>query len=750
MNQSPPQPPGSVASPDGVPLPQWVEPMKAVLVDQPFDSEQWLFETKFDGVRILAFLHRPERGGGNKPQVELRSRRGRDETARYPEVVSALADLDTGDTLLDGELVTPDATGRSSFHALQKRINLVEPAAIKAAVSEIPAVYFLFDLIFLNGRDLQAEPLEKRKALLRQLLAAQSSDDPGRSAALRYSEHVVGHGVQAFGAACQTGLEGVMAKRVDSPYRQYRSADWLKIKCVQEQDFVVCGWIPQRGTVGTIGALVLGALVLAPGSGGGWVGVDADEDVGLSVGANEGGGGGGGWGSQTGWGRSEPGSIPQGMRLIHVGRVGSGLDRQSRDELASILGELAVSQPPFFIEPDASVTKGATIHWTSPQVVVRVRFSSWTPDGKLREPRYMGIRYDLTMADSQIENPVSVPDPESGLASAPAPIPGPAPPPVPIPTPATSPARALAPLPHHLPPPFDIASYLTNLDKVFFPEAGITKGDLIQYYSAVSELILPHLHGRPLVMKRFPHGIGSSAFYQKEAPKGLPDWIPTMEVPHSGGRSVRYIIGGEEATMIYLLQLGTITMAPWFSRLPHLEAPDQLVFDIDPDGSPPSMVMAVVHAVRELLESMGLPTYPKTSGKEGIHIHVPLDGTDTFDDVRVVAEAVARAAQARHPGEISLERIPARRKGKVYVDFLQIAYGKTLASAYSVRSTAEASVATPLHWDEVNERLRPSDFNVQTVLPRFHEKGDLLAPVLAGGYSLAAVREKLAAGVVIG
>jgi bifunctional non-homologous end joining protein LigD len=285
---------------------------------------------------------------------------------------------------------------------------------------------------------------------------------------------------------------------------------------------------------------------------------------------------------------------------------------------------------------------------------------------------------------------------------------------------------------------------LTNLDKVLWPDDGFTKGDLITYYRNVAPLLLPYLRNRPESLHRHPNGISGKAFFQKDMPAHIPGWLQTVDVESgSQGKTIRYLLCQDEATLVYMANLACIEINPWNSSLPDLERPDYTVVDLDPHEIGFDAVVKTALVVRDVLDELGVAGYPKTSGATGIHIFIPLGGKYDSDQAKQFAEVVATLVHRRLPNITSLERSPARRVGKIYVDFLQNRDGQTLASAYSVRPKPGATVSTPLRWEEINTDLHPSTFSIRTVLDRFDSVGDLWAPVLGEGIDMAAALSRL-------
>jgi bifunctional non-homologous end joining protein LigD len=291
---------------------------------------------------------------------------------------------------------------------------------------------------------------------------------------------------------------------------------------------------------------------------------------------------------------------------------------------------------------------------------------------------------------------------------------------------------------------------LTNSDRVLFPDDGVTKGDLARYYVEIGDAIVPHLRERPFTLKRYPHGIYEQAYFHKQAPKGKPEWIPTRRFqtwPREGGpRMVDFTLVNETAALVWMVQMNCIDMNAWYSRVDKPDRPDYVVFDLDPPESRNGFAQAirVAHLIREEVERLGLRSYPKTSGADGIHVLVPITRRSSYSDTYEFAERVSRGLEARHPGLVTTEWLKKKRSG-VLVDHRQNGHGKTIAAVYSVRPKPGAPVSTPLRWEELGEKVRPRDFGRREALQRVQKNGDLFEPVLRGGQALGPALRRLRA-----
>jgi bifunctional non-homologous end joining protein LigD len=608
--------------------------MKAALADRPPRGDDWLFEVKWDGVRAIAFIENGE--------VRLQSRSGIRCERQYPELAVIHHQIGAATAVLDGEIAVLDEKGVSRFHLIQPRIANTDPNAVAHLVRSTPVVYFAFDLIYLDGYDLRQVDLAKRRELL------EAAVSPG--GVLRISEAFPGAGTELLDAAREAGLEGIIAKRAGSCYESRRSSDWLKIKLVGQQEFVIGGFTEPQGDRDYFGALVLGMY---------------DEGA-----------------------------------LHWVGNVGTGFDQKTLTALYAKLKPLIVSKCPFAERPKPD--RGMT--WVRPELVCQVKYANWTPDRRLRAPVFLGLRDDVAA-------PEVGPEEKSALSAA-------------VPELATA-KEVTAKLAGH-------AIKFSNLKKVYYPAEGYTKGDVLHYYDCVSSLILPHLKDRPLSLKRYPNGIHEEFFFQKNTPDTFPSWLRTelIDSEHTG-RPIRYVFAEDRASLLYIVNLGCIDHNPWMSRSPHLENPDFVLIDLDPQECPFELIVDAAIMVKRILDKIGLKGYPKTTGGDGLHVYIPVEPIYTYDETRTLAELIARLVIAGTPEMFTTPRSVAKRqKNRVYFDYLQNAKSKTIAAPYVLRAYPGAPVATPLEWDEVRRGLHPSQFDIRNAVDRFAERGDLFAGVL--------------------
>ncbi len=598
-------------------------PMLATTTESLPHGDGWIYEPKWDGYRAIVTL-----AGGD---ARLTSRNGNDLTGRFEQVARAVEHgVKTADAVLDGEVCALDDQGRSSFSLLQEGKGRL--------------VVVLFDVLEIEGEPLLELPLSERRKQLERLVDSRAG---GVVISPQFDD-----GDALLRAARGQGLEGVVAKRLDSPYAPgRRGPEWRKVKVRGRQEVVICGYTKGQGRrSGGFGALV--------------------------VGVHEAGG------------------------LRWVGNVGTGYSDAEIERLLELLKPLERPDPPFGEVPKMPRVRRSDVVWVEPKLVAEVVFAEWTHEGRLRAPAYVGLREDKPASDVRRE------------ASS-------------LPSVLRKGRRELR---------------LRNLDKVFWPEEGITKGDLLAYYRDVAEVLVPHLRGRPFTMKRYPDGWKGGHFFQKQAPSHMPDWIRRVPFPAStreGEKKViEYAIVDDELALLWMVNMGCIDLHAWSSREDKPERPDWVMFDLDPaEGATFEDVVTVAKLVKEALDLVELEAYPKTSGSRGIHVLVPIARRHSFAEAREFASIVAGALARAHPGLVTTEWSKQKRRG-VLVDANQNGPGKTNACVYSVRPRAGAPVSAPLRWEEVEPGLDLTAFTMGAVLDRVARDGDLFAGVLAGGQSL--------------
>ena len=633
--------------PDRVAMPERLVPMMARPSDKlPRPERGWSYEVKWDGVRAIAYVQ-PGR-------LRLESRNLNEITDAYPEVRGILTDLGMHEAVLDGEIVAFDDNGRPSFERLQSRMHVTSPNAVRRLMGSTPVVYAIFDVLYLDGHSLMDLPYTERRERLEQLeLGGPAWRVPSvhRDAGKRLLE-----------ATASQGLEGVVAKRLDSHYEPgRRTGAWLKIKHVHRQELVIGGWIPGEGRrARRIGALLMG--------------------------------------------------YHRDGTFVYAGRVGTGFTEKTLNELLGKLEPLRRDTSPFGSAP--KLPREAV--FVEPSLVAEIEFREWTNEGVLRAPSFKGLREDKSPREVVLEG--------SGQDAAEGADP--------------SSPEALFDEVEELPE--GAVAVLTqgrrlkisNWDKVLYPETGFTKGDLVAYYGRIAPIVLPHLHDRPLTLKRYPNGVDSQYFYEKQSPSHRPEWVQTVKIG-----SINYTLAQDRPTLVWLANLADIELHTSLSLAPAPERPTMLVFDLDP-GAPAGIVECcrVGVVLHGLFDQIGLQSFAKTSGSKGLQVYVPLNGDTDYEQTKSFARRIAELLEQRMP-ELVVSRMTKRlRPGKVLVDWSQNDIHKTTVNVYSVRARERPTVSTPVSWDEVADVQRNGDgeslaFDTEQVLERVTELGDLFAPV---------------------
>jgi bifunctional non-homologous end joining protein LigD len=643
-----------------------LRPMLAESADRPFSEPGWLFELKYDGYRCLALRE------GARARLVYRS--GDDATALFPEVVKAVEML-PGDAVLDGEVVVLAADGRPSFQALQQRAQLARPEDVARASIERPATLFAFDLLSIGGLDLRPLPLADRKRILAGVVP--------RLGPVRYADHVEARGDDLWREVETRGLEGIVAKRADAPYRSgARSPAWRKVRRLETADLAVVGFTRPRG-----GRSAFGALLLAVRAGDGYV---------------------------------------------FAGSVGSGFtDRQLADLHARLAARVRKTPP-----CRGPVPRGRGNTWVDPEVVVEVRFTEWTAEGLLRQPVFLRVRDDERPEETARERAPHGDEAPPPVAARAAPAGARAGRAFDV-TNADKiwfPAeritkgdvvayyRAIAP--HMLPflkdRPLVLTRYPDGIDgKSFFQkDAPEWRPDWIRTVRIDNDEMRSSRRSR----------------LNAGGPLG------------GEGRDLDHFLVDDADGLAWLANLGTIPVHVWASRAPDLEHPDWCVVDLDPKDAPFAHVVKLARALHDLCDELGLPSYPKTTGQKGLHVLVPLGRRLDHAQARTLGELLARALEAEHPDIATTARAIGDRGGRVYLDYLQNGRGKTIAAPYTVRPRPGAPVSTPLRWSEVNGRLDPAAFTIRNVPARARRlRADPLLPVLTEAPDLLAALERLRA-----
>jgi bifunctional non-homologous end joining protein LigD len=641
-------------------IPVNIKPMKATLVDEPFDEPGWLFEVKWDGYRAIANL--------SGKHVALISRNNLPFEKYYP-INDALKSWNMN-AVLDGELLVLNDKGISNFGAMQNW----------RSEADGNLVFYIFDILWYEGKNLMGLPLKDRQAILTGIL-------PTDNEHIRQSKVFDANGIEFFEAAERMGLEGIIAKKADSVYTSdLRSREWLKIKVQKRQEVVIAGFTKNQGTGKSFSALILG--------------------------------------------------IYKNRHLEFAGKVGTGFSDKLQKEMMAQFKLLITDKSPFDYEVDVDKPSrfrpkrlGAKPTWLKPELVCEVQFAEVTSDGVFRQASFKGMRTDKKAEDVVLEMPVPA---EEVAHEAIAPIKSNERKTLLNPTEDTQTKKVCG---HEL--------KFNHVTKFYWPEDQITKGDLLNYYYKVGEYMIPYLKDRPMSLNRFPGGIHGQSFYQKNVTDKAPDWAKTFDHVNDEGKLTKYLVGTDEASLLWMASLGCIEINPWFSRAESPDNPDYCVIDLDPDKQTYDQVVEAARLTKEVLDAIGVPGYPKTSGSTGMHIYIPLEAKYSYDQSQLFANIIVKLVHKQIPDYTSLERSVAARQGKMYLDYLQNRPGATIAGPYSLRPKPGAPVSTPLSWDEVKPGLTIRQFNIRNAMARFKATGDLFEGVLGKGIDLEKTLKKL-------
>lgn len=657
------------------PMPSDLKPMLATLVDKPFDNPSWIFEIKWDGYRALAYI--------NNGKAELRSRNNNPFNEKFYPIHDALKQWPIK-AVVDGEIVVVNEKGLSSFSPLQNW----------RSEADGELLFYVFDILWLEGYDCMQLPLVQRREILRQIVPS--------SGLIRFSQNFDATGTDFFVAAQSLGLEGIIAKLSNSEYiPDTRTRSWLKIKTEQRHEAVIAGYTRNEGSNKTFSALILG--------------------------------------------------VYQDNELQFIGQAGTGFTDKLQSEILKKLKSLETNKCPFRVEPVINKPTRfrpkppkAAVTWVKPVLVCEVKYQELTSDGIMRHPSFQGLREDKNAKDVKLDVAFDVSKREGEtkvqthkkLEKAKV-------------------IRASSGKDRHtfLNPKDETQTKVingrelqfTNLSKLYWPKERITKRDMLNYYYSMVPYMLPYMKDRPQSLNRHPNGINGSSFYQKNVAGKVDKWITThhyLNTTHPGEKT--FFVCTDEASLLYIAKLGCIEMNPWHSRTKSPDNPDWCVIDLDPDTNSFEEVIEAANVVKKILDAAGIPSFPKTSGSTGIHIYVPLGAKYDYDQSRQLAELIVTFAHEELPGFTSIVRNPLKRKGKIYLDFLQNRAIQTIAAPYSLRPKPGATVSAPLHWDEVKKGLKISDFNFFNMQGRVKDVGDIFGGVLGKGIDLEKVLKKIA------
>jgi len=692
-------------------FPKKIKPMLATAIDKPFTDKHWVFEIKWDGVRSIFFLHKTKR------ILEIKSRSDKTITHRYPELIEPLnSTIKCQESIvLDGEIVVLDKEGMPSFQNHQRRMNVDNKADIEKLSREIPATYYIFDILYLDGKNLQRFDFLQRRSILSQVV--------NKNIKVLISDFIEEMGEKVFDNVKAMNLEGVVAKNKSSRYLQgTRSRDWLKIKTIKTQDCVVIGYTRGEGNRKNY----FGSLLLA---------------------------------------------VYYDKKLRFIGHTGSGFDFAQLNDIYNKLQQLKIEKCPVDYIP---YTNRDPV-WVEPKLVAEVKFSDWTQEKIMRSPIFLRFREDKKPEECVIEEEKSTEEivglkdekkellREGGEKEQ-------------SNTPEASETRSSDGSGASM--SSSSSSFFSNLDKVFWDKSEnhpqLTKKVLIEYYNKISEYLLPYLKDRPLSLSRYPDGIKGKHFYHKNWDKEKPDFVQTVKVySKSKGGIVNYIVCNNKDTLLWLANLGCIEMHPWYSRVRDSDAcknnpvdeekcglntPDFIVFDLDPyiysgkekrgEKEPEYNVRAfkatvdVAYDIKDLLDKLKIRSYVKTSGKTGLHIFVPVALSYTYEQTRAFAETIGKILCARHPKKITMDWNITKRVGKVFFDHNQNAMGKTIASIFSARPTNSATISMPVTWKDLSS-IYPTDFTILNAFDIVKKSGDPWKEILQRKQDISKILENV-------
>jgi bifunctional non-homologous end joining protein LigD len=609
-------------------------------------------------------------------QAELISRNNISFDQFHP-IANALANWQA-DAIIDGEIVVLSADGKSDFSAIQNWQRRKDGQL----------VYHVFDILWYEGRDLRELPLIQRKAILEAVLPTGEF--------IKLSKAFAVNGIEFFQAAEKAGIEGIMAKKADSAYSAGdRSKEWLKVKVERRQEVVIGAFTRNAGTEKLFSALAIGVY---------------EKGV-----------------------------------LRYIGKVGTGWSEKKQQEMMARFEPLITDICPFDVEPDVDEPSqfrprrlGAKPIWLKPELVCEVNIAEITSDGKVRQASFKGMRSDKNPKDVRLEVPADTLMTVAEVDKSPEKIKT-------KPNPQKAMSKTIKPEASFLDPEKDSQTVkvdgcplaFNHLSKVYWPEDGITKRDMFNYYDQVADYMVPYLKDRPMSLNRFPNGIHGPSFYQKNVKDKVPDCMATMPHTNDKGEEKEYLVATNKASLLWMASLGCIEINPWFSRVQSPDNPDFCIIDLDPDKQHFDQVISAAQEVKKVLDAIGVTAYPKTSGSTGMHIYIALGAKYTYDQSQMFAKIIVTLVHKQIPEYTSLERMVKNRGGKMYLDFLQNRPDATIAGVYSLRPKPGATVSMPVTWEEVKPGLTMKHFTIHNAIARLKETGDLFEGVLGDGIDLA-------------
>ncbi len=591
-------------------LPAFEPVQLATLVDDVPTGNDWMHEIKFDGYRALI--------AAKGEDVRVYTRSGLDWTEKFAPLLQSFRTLDLPPCLIDGEIVAYDKDGNPDFSALQKILKRGHGA--QGATDAF--AFHAFDLLSADGQDLKALPNIERKERLDALLG--DAQPP-----IHVADHVIGAGEKLFAAMCKAKQEGIIAKRIDAPYRGDRTRNWVKVKCILRQEFVILGWTKSTARGRSFSSLLLGQH--------------------------------------------------DGDKLVYKGKVGTGFDTALLADLAKTMAPLATDKA----AAEVSRVEARGVQWIEPRLVAEIAFAELTADGRVRHGSFIGLRSDKESRAVTPETPVAVPEPEMSVR-------------------------------------------ITNPDRVIFPESGQTKGDLAVYYRAIAPLMLPFAANRPVSLVRCPQGRAKHCFFQKHDSGSFGGHVFHVPIVEKDGGAEDYLYLKDADGILTCVQMGTIEFHGWGSRADAVERPDRMIFDLDPDEDLDfDEVKRAARDIRQRLADLGLVSFAMLSGGKGVHVVVPLTPGHDWETHKDFSKRFAEAMSLAEPERFVATMSKAKRKGRIFIDYLRNQRGSTAVLPYSARARPGAPVAIPITWDQLDEAKDAHPFGIgdaKALIDAAHDK----------------------------
>ncbi|KAA9038764.1 DNA ligase D [Ginsengibacter hankyongi] len=665
--------------------------MLATLVDKPFDGEGWLYEVKWDGYRAIAYL--------NNGRAELQSRNDKSFNDKFYPVYNSLTQWKIN-AVLDGEIIVSNDKGISNFSKLQNW----------RSEADGELIYYLFDILWLDGKDLTQLPLTERREILKSIEPSVEN--------IRISESFNAGATEFFEVAKKLELEGIIAKKTASKYYPgQRSKEWLKIKTSKRQEVIIGGYTHNEDSSKLFSSLLVGVF-----------------DNG---------------------------------KLQYTGKIGTGFSDKLQKEMMKQFKPLIIKESPFTFIPDVNKPSRfrpnpskATATWLQPKLICEVSYAEMTTDGVMRHPSFEGMREDKSAIEvvrekeKHTEDVVNLPKQslhkkrtekltmkKKSQKTVDKSLTGRL-----IKTSEKTERKTLL-NPTEKSQTKNINGHsitFNNLNKIYFPKKKVTKRDVINYYYLVAPYMLPYMKDRPQTLIRYPNGIDGKSFYQKDVTGKVPEWIRQFPYSSERGGDRNFLVCTDEASLLLIASMGGLEMHPWSSRIQKPDHPDWCILDLDPsDKTSFKQVITAAQTIKQVLDAIDVTAYCKTSGATGIHIYIPLGAKYTYEQSKEFGRVLVKIVHSMIPDFTSIERIIENRKERLYLDFLQNRPQATLAAPYSLRPKQDATVSMPLLWDEVNTGLQMKDFTIFNAVERIHKHGDIFKGVLGKGINLKSVLKKI-------